>query len=966
MTKLFTAVFALMSLMLVAAPASADQQRDTEIKRLFTAVNNNPKGALSKNSYQRPATRTDVLQDSSVTGAPRDTYFTAAFRNETADALAKLGVYTGNRFASNYWELHNKYLATPQEQRALAFRQDHPRFMATPQIAPDAYLIAKNMLLEAFYMQKNPASRLTRANQQRGTADADNEKTYYGMLVQYLAKYAANGYDYLTVFEVQRRFNLTGDTGGISLQNLRDTVAGIYDELAQDYPNTQLQVDFYIIRNSIHNYMTPDVLTKLNAFLSAHERELSNGGWGGWGGGSGNLAGRIRSLRDNVAAYYRTDKKVLVTGVRDLGAALPAEVAAAVNPLLDKGNSYERLEQFSWSLTKARESFLSSRNHEIIHFLIKATRFIQTELASRQLRGDEFAIRGRIALDCAYVQGFVAPADWASVRTSLTNIASNNNADALRSLHQDLVRVISNSPVLLRGALNPALEDWAKLDRPTEGAVDDSLRSSMMSEINNVTVVLKSRLPASATKYVIENEGETYGYLVYVPTGATEDTIQRLEKTSIPVFAELPLDLGVVAGIITEQPQTPLSHVNIKSKARGTPNVYYPKASTEAGQLRDLILKKALVRMTLKDGVMTVREASLEEARMFWARMHAPAKVEIKADLSEKRLRSTKELGSKDVLTVGAKAANYGEASKVIDPKVMLEAYSIPFFYYKEYIDTAKYDANQTFSQRIKAMLADPKMNTDRGYRIAQLADLQERMSSKDNAINPELLATLQKWADTTYPGRTLKFRSSTNSEDLANFSGAGLYDSYAYDPEKPKKSIANVLRKTWASVWNLRAFDEREHFGIPHADVYMAILVSPGFPTETANGVAVTRNIKLASQGSGVYINTQAGEDAVTNPDPKLIPEELTVLFKQDTANKLPYTLKYMKYSSLSPGKPILTNQEVVSLTQYLMKIHAQFKKVFDPQNKNAKFAVDVEWKINMVDGARQIFIKQARPYVD
>lgn len=951
MSKFVIVAFSVLSLL--SGVASAD--RASDIKTLFTKVNSNSKGAFGRNTYQRPNGRTEVLQDSGVSGAPRDTLFVVAYRTGDAVKLANLGVYVGNRFTSNYWELNNKYNASEQDRRSLGFHPDQARFLANAAIAPDAFLMAKNMILESFYMQKFPNTRLTRANQQRGTADADNEKTYYGYFIEYLAKYTTNSYDYLTLFEIQRRFNLTGDSSGVSLQRLRDEVASIYDNLAASSPNSAMAYDFRAIRNSIHNYMTPDVLVKLNSFLNSYGRQL-----GSW------EAGRIQSLRDSVVAYYRTDKKVLVAGAKALGAVLPADTANVLNMLTDRGNTPAVLEQFSWLLTKSRESFVASRNPDVIHWLIKSIRFISSELSARPLRnGDDWAVRARIALDCAYVAGLVAPSDWTQVRTSLTN-ALQADVTTLRSLHQEMTRVISASPVMLRGALSPALEDWVSVDRTMEGVVDDSIRSSMMTEFNNVTLFLKARLPAQAqTIYSIENEGEAYGYLVYVPKGSTENAVARLDKTMIPVFAELPLDLGVVAGIITEQPQTPLSHVSIKSKARGTPNVFYPAISADP-QYRDLIVKKALVRLTLKDGFMTIREVSLEEARMAWARMHAPTKVEIRADLNEKRLRSTKDLGSKDIITVGAKAANYGEASKALPAGVMLEAYSIPFFYYKQFVDEQKYDANTTFSQRIKALLADPRMNTDREYRIKQLDDLQKHMTEYSVPVNAELVANLQKWADTAYPGRTLKFRSSTNSEDLANFSGAGLYDSYSYDPAKPKKSIAQTLKRTWASVWNIRAFDEREHFGIPHADVYMGMLVSPGFPSEAANGVAVTRNIKVPSLGAGVYINGQLGEDAVTNPDPTLVPEELLVLQKPDAAAKLPFTLKYLKYSTKSPGQPILTNDEAVQLTNYLLMIHKRLKAYFDPQNKNKDFAIDVEWKINLENGARRIFIKQARPYVD
>lgn len=934
------------------AGSAAAQSRDSQIKQLFTKVNNTAKGALGKNAYQRPGGRTQVLQDSTVTGAPRDTLFVAAFRNDVADQLASLGFYVGNHFSSNYWELHNEFLATPQEQRSLMFRLDHARFMNTPAILPKAQAMNRHMLLESFYMQKFPNTRLTRGMQQRGTADAVYEINFYAMTIQYLAAHLAKDTDYVALFETQRRFNLTGDTAEISLQRLRDAVASIHEGFEANYPGTSLTADFYVIRNAIHNYMTPDVLTKLNAFLSRHGGEF-------WGDESS----RVRRLRDDVAAYYRTSKKTLQTGAQKIASKLDEKTLSVIGGLSDRGNSSEKLEQLSWVIAQALEKFRASRDPEIVHWIIKASRFVQTDIANRGRVGGDWPIRARIALDTSYAAGLVSGADWSRVRTLLSQV-NVADAESVRRAYGELVGVISAAPGRVREGLSPAFEDWAKIDRTMEGIVDDTLRASMLTELDQVVAFVKKSLPKAAdTKYVIENDGETYGYLTYVPKGTTSAAISRLETNSIPVFAELPLDLGVVAGIVTEQPQTPLSHVNIKSKARGTPNVYYPDAAKDP-LLKDLIAKKALVKLTLKNGLLTIREAPLDEARRFWASKQPAQKVEVRADLKERRIRSTKELGTKDVLTVGAKAANYAEAARAVGDRIMLEAFTIPFVYYKEFTETNEFSPGVTIAARVKQLLADPRMKSDREFRVESLKALQKRMTSPDMKLDAKLIAELQDWANKTHPGRNMRFRSSTNSEDLPNFSGAGLYDSYSYDPKKPKKSIPEVLKKTWASVWNLRAFDEREHFGIDHLQVYMAVLVSPAFPTELANGVAVTRNVTQPRLGTGFYINTQLGEEAVTNPNPQLVPEELIVLLKPGQG--LPYTLNYMKYSTLSPGKAILGKGEVVQLTNALKKIHDRFKKVFDPKGRNPKFAVDVEWKIDDVGGMRTLFIKQARPYVD
>lgn len=80
--------------------------------------------------------------------------------------------------------------------------------------------------------------------------------------------------------------------------------------------------------------------------------------------------------------------------------------------------------------------------------------------------------------------------------------------------------------------------------------------------------------------YLPLNPGEAYGYLRIFPTDPG-----TLRPTDIAVFNELPLDLTVVAGTMTRAYQDVTSHVNLKSKERGTPNMVLRDAASDRGEL---------------------------------------------------------------------------------------------------------------------------------------------------------------------------------------------------------------------------------------------------------------------------------------------------------------------------------------------------------------------------------------------
>ena len=116
-----------------------------------------------------------------------------------------------------------------------------------------------------------------------------------------------------------------------------------------------------------------------------------------------------------------------------------------------------------------------------------------------------------------------------------------------------------------------------------------------------------------------------------------------------------------------------------------------------------------------------------------------------------------------------------------------------------------------------------------------------------------------------------MKIRSSANAEDVPNFDGAGLHDSFtatvtkkdnpdgscAFEIEdepggevKRKvtpRSVACAIKGVYASLWNQRAIEERTFARIDHATVAMGLSVVPVYDTESdvaANAVIVTRVI--------------------------------------------------------------------------------------------------------------------------
>jgi phosphoenolpyruvate synthase/pyruvate phosphate dikinase len=201
--------------------------------------------------------------------------------------------------------------------------------------------------------------------------------------------------------------------------------------------------------------------------------------------------------------------------------------------------------------------------------------------------------------------------------------------------------------------------------------------------------------------------------------------------------------------------------------------------------------------------------------------------------------------------------------------------------------------------------------------------------------------------------------RSSTNSEDLPGFNGAGLYDT---QPNVVgKKALAQALKEDWASLWNLRAVDEREAFGIDHHQVYFGVLVQIGV-NATAAGVLVTKNLWDTTDEHGFTINAKYGLGMRVVEGQK-VPEQIIFDPTNDGTKIIsrtddPVMLVFDDHGGIKElpvplGAGVILNEE---RAKKLCTMVQKFIPVFTHGHP-----LDVEWVLEGED----VWIVQARPYV-
>lgn len=456
--------------------------------------------------------------------------------------------------------------------------------------------------------------------------------------------------------------------------------------------------------------------------------------------------------------------------------------------------------------------------------------------------------------------------------------------------------------------------------------------------------------------YQALNLAQNYGYLQKVALADLENTY--LGRHDIVLLDGIPNDVSVVAGIITTEFQTPLSHINVLSNNRNTPNMAL-RDGWENEALNQF--EGELVYLNVRSDSFEIRSATLEEATAFWEQNEPQGIIELSKDTSVQSLIDLTTADYSYVDIMGGKATNFAEILNVeVDGNLIPTpelSFAIPFYYYEKHLE------NWGLDVLINEMLQDPDFINSPDVRKARLENLRDQI--KDFPIDPTLVDLVKNKINNFQDFSSFRFRSSTNAEDLEDFSGAGLYSSYSAKKDNPNKTIDRAIKKVWASLWNWRAFEERSYYNIVHTSCAMGILVHRSFPDEDANGVVVTKN--LYNTNPGFIVNVQHKEHSIVFPEPDILHDQL-ILFTWSIVPNQDFMVEYLTFSNIPElnGSTVMTEEELFELGAYCKALKEYFYQQV-PHNCNCSerdFGLDIEFKVDSTVSPRKIYIKQARFY--
>lgn len=495
--------------------------------------------------------------------------------------------------------------------------------------------------------------------------------------------------------------------------------------------------------------------------------------------------------------------------------------------------------------------------------------------------------------------------------------------------------------------------------------------------------VYSHELFASAS-YIALHPGQAKGRLRAFKTEA-EYRLQQatIEWFDIIVMHRVPDNIPRLSGIINAHMTTPLSHTNVLAAGWRIPNAIqlgvFDLIDKEGlnNQWVEYIVTSASDAIHLKKTATPIDTAQKPVWKLQQIKLEEPETINTP-------ILSLSDLRQRDRYKYGTKAANIGELHHILKhgsermmgfyrvrrpPRENLLPYlsrfigilggvdlsadvnkfvrqsikvprgvAIPFAYQQEFLQS---------SPRIQQAIGKLKMALELGAREADTLCLTLQGLIRNTRLPDKIRDEIDAKIASTLSGvSSFVIRSSSNAEDLENFSAAGIYESINH--VSSADNIFKSIQEVWASMLSPRSVRLRQQVGISLDDCYMGVIVQEQISSDLGGVMVTTNPTNTAGDFRNVYINVSK------NDVQKVVDgSELPMQYLFNTVEGGGRTL------SIGDAKEDLDETSKAKL-QTLAYVGRLLQSHFSPDYM-FDAPVDIEWIINQ-DG---IVILQLRPYV-
>jgi hypothetical protein len=453
--------------------------------------------------------------------------------------------------------------------------------------------------------------------------------------------------------------------------------------------------------------------------------------------------------------------------------------------------------------------------------------------------------------------------ELAMIRKNLKEAFTADDKTSIEGSERTLVtlnqlqRLIADKSYAISSIYKPVAANLAKINmydssasKSVEQLADGVLRGSLLFDISQLTTGFRTQVRkiAGTTSWQTISTGKESGRIIHAKSMDHLEKMIKKERdagndiSNLVCFVDSLIGAeeppGGVKAIITPKVIDTLAHLGVRCR----------QESIVFACLDDPQLYKTLVaqydkndsyaEIKVTDGNVMLKEIAKNDVYAEDIRSDKANKPDVKVVLpAASRDFKTAVLPIDEIKfnTSGPKAYNVSKLANIVP---VPESLSIPFSVFDRVLnDPINSKLLEEYNNNLLIIAEKEKVND-----LSVVNELKKQQKLVEQLqFPPEILQDIKRALEETVPADT-KFiitRSSTNGEDLKDFSGAGLYESF---PGATKEKIDLYIKKVWASKWGKRAYDARVKANIPHSDLAVSVLVQScidakyAFVTHTTN----------------------------------------------------------------------------------------------------------------------------------
>ncbi len=487
-----------------------------------------------------------------------------------------------------------------------------------------------------------------------------------------------------------------------------------------------------------------------------------------------------------------------------------------------------------------------------------------------------------------------------------------------------------------------------------------------------------------ATKdFVALNNGEAKGRLrVFNDVDTYRASLASVKWYDIIVMDRVPDDIPRVSGIINSEHTTPLSHTNVLACGWQIPNAVQIKSRERAAQNG---LDGQWVRYVVDQkfsGIILEKIPTPEPLpeKPAWSLHHIHLE---EPETAHTPILPLDDLRMTDRFRYGTKAANLGELRHLLEvgssrltgfyrvprpPRANLLSYLADYLKVPndatlpdrawQFLKSAAsvprgialpFSLQQEFLQsswKIQQLIGKLKMALEMNAKEVDVLCLQIQQLIKTTRLADKIRDQIDEQISLHMAGvRTFVVRSSSNAEDLKDFSAAGIYESINHVTSADK--IFESVKEVWASLVSPRSVRLRQDVGISLDDCYMGVIIQEEVQSDMGGVLVTTNPTNPATDFRNVYVNA-SDKSAIEVVTGKTLPFQ----YLYNTVEGGGRTL------SIGSSKEDLGDAKKGTL-QKLAFVGRLLQSHFS-QDYGFSTPADIEWAAQ----GDQIFILQLRPY--